>query len=260
MGFFDIKKLKEMLAAYSPPIYTIKTIRNEKGVDGRLVSYMEKNCHLAEQYKVLRTNLYSLSQEKPLKTIVVTSSQAGEGKTVTSCNMAYALSLDTEKKTLLIDADLRRPTVHTIFGLQRKPGFVDILNGDADIESLIEKPALDNLFIITAGTIKTNPSEILSSNRIKVLIDNLRTRFDYVIFDTPPVLNVTDATILGSLCDGIIFVVRAGVTQKAMIEEAFNMLAGAQAKPRACILTGAYIQTYQYYSKYRYYYQHPYGK
>ncbi|MDD5174099.1 MAG: CpsD/CapB family tyrosine-protein kinase [Candidatus Omnitrophota bacterium] len=260
MKFPDFSKLKEILDTYSAPIYVIKTLRNEKGVDGRLVSYMEKNCHLAEQYKVLRTNLYSLSSEKPIKTIVVTSTQASEGKTVTSCNMAYALSLDTEKKTLLMDADFRRPSTHTIFGLQRKPGFADVLSGEADIESLIEKPALDNLFVVPAGTIKVNPSEILSSTRMKVLIDKLRARFDYIIFDTPPVLNVTDATILGSFCDAVLFVVRAGVTQKAMIEEAFNMLAGAQAKPRACILTGAYVQTYQYYSKYRYYYQHPYGK
>lgn len=250
-----LEKIKHIARSANPPHYVIKKARSDDGIDGRIVSYVDRSSYISEQYKVLRTNLYSLSIEKPIKTITITSSQPQEGKTVTSCNLAHTLSLDAEKKVLLIDADMRRPAVHEYFNIQRKPGLSDVLNNEISVAAFTAKPVLGKLYVIPAGSTKSSPSEFLSSTKIKSLIDSLKDGFDYIIFDTPPVLNVTDASILGSFCDAVLFVVKAGVTQKRVIEEAFNMLSEAQAKPRSCILTNVHflLDTYYYYYKYKYY-------
>lgn len=255
-----INIIKKIISDYAPPIYVAKKKKTEDGVDGRIASYCDRDSLLAEQYKVLRTNLYSLSPQAPLKTIMITSTQSQEGKTITACNLAFTLSLDAEKKIILIDSDLRRPAVHRMFGLQRKPGFSDVLGDKADVRHFLEKPARENLYIIPSGAIAAQPSELLSSTKIRDIIEKLKSKFNYIIFDTPPVINVTDASILGSICDGVILVVRYGVTPKDMIEEAFTMLHHAQAKPKACILTDVSIPPYYYYlSKYKYYYKYRYS-
>ena len=252
--------LKKLKNSYTPSVYVIRQAKTEDGVDGSLVSYADEHSYLAEQYKVIRTNLYSLSPEKPFKTVVITSAQSQEGKTVTSCNLSYTLSLDTEKKILLLDADFRRPSVHKVLGIQRKPGFTNILNDEVSLEQFIKKPAVGNLYVIPSGSVVTNTAELLSSKKMRELIDMLKLKFDYLVFDTPPVINVTDSSILGSLCDCVIMIVRAGVTPKSMVEEAYTMLRHAQAKPKACILTDTSIPVYYYYlSRYKYYYNYRYG-
>lgn len=252
--FRPLTWINKLIRAYHPPTYVVNTLRTEDSIDGRLVSCVDKSSYIAEQYKVLRTNLYSLSPDKPYKTILITSSQPTEGKTVTSCNLAYTLSLDKEKKILLVDADMRKPHVHNIFGIDRKPGFGDILHDRVDIEDFLKKPCLGDLYIIPAGEAMNSSSEILSSAKIKTVLDALKARFDYIIFDSPPVLNVTDASILGSLCDAVIFAIKAGMTQKSAIEEAFHMLSEAQAKPKACVLTNVKFTLDTYYAyKYKYY-------
>lgn len=253
---FDFNNI---LKYFSTPTYVIKEAKSEKGIDGKLISYVDKESYIAEQYKTLRTNLYSLSPEKPIKTIVITSSQSGEGKTTTCCNLAYTISLDKEKKCILVDSDLRKPDIHHFFGIPRKPGFSDLLADSVDIKYFTEKPALDNLYVIPAGTYIKNASEIFVSTKIKNIIEKIRSQFDYVIFDTPPALNVTDSSILGSLCDGVLLVVKAGITQKTVVEETFNLLRDAQAKPIAAILTNHHLPAYNYY-KYKYYYKYPYTK
>ena len=155
MKFFNLKQFQhELLAVINPSDSVIPQGRTEEGVDGRIVACSDRSSYIAEQYKVLRTNLYSLSPENPIKTLIITSPQPEEGKTITSCNLAVTLSLDTEKKVLLIDSDLRKPTIHNIFNLQRKPGFSDILSSvNTDIDTFIKKPTVGNLYIIPAGTI-----------------------------------------------------------------------------------------------------------
>ncbi|MBN1353362.1 MAG: CpsD/CapB family tyrosine-protein kinase [Candidatus Omnitrophica bacterium] len=252
--------LKKIDKFFTPPVYVMSKKGDDAKADARLVTYYDKYSYVTEQYKVLRTNLYSLSPQSPIKTIVITSTQAQEGKSVTSCNLAYALSLDSDKKVLLVDADFRKPAVHKVFKIPRKPGFIEVFKGEADIENFIKKPVLDNLYIITSGTIISNPSEFLSSLKMKNYIERLKEKFDYIIFDTPPVINVTDSSILGAMCDCLLMVVRMGVTPKNMVEEAVTMLKHAQAKPKACILTGASIPFYYYYmGRYKYYYHYRYG-
>lgn len=257
---FSMESIRKQLKRYAPPIYVVKQTVGEDGVDGRIVSYVDKMSHIAEQYKVLRTNLISLSPVKPVSTIVITSSHAWEGKTVTSCNLAVTLSLDKEKKTLLVDADLRKPGVHSMFGLSREPGFSDVLSDFIGVEKFLAKPAIENLYVIPAGSLVDDPSELLSLGKVETLLNRLKSEFDYIILDTPPVLEFTDASILGSFCDAVILAIKAGSTQKEAIEEAFNLLEEAKAKPKACILTNVQVALDAHYYFYKYKSAAPAGK
>lgn len=252
--FNDLRKIIEEI---SSPSYVITKPKSEDGIDGRIVAYVDKTSQIAEQYRILRTNLYSISTEKPVKTIVITSSQSGEGKTTTSCNLAMTLSWDTKKKILLLDGDLRKPEVHALFNLPRKPGLSDLILEKCETADLTAKPSIGNLYVIPSGSTITNPAEVLSYPRFKALIAEFKARFDYVIFDTPPTLTVADSTIIGSLCDGVIFVVKSEVTSKDIVTETFHLLKNAQAKPIACVLTNFHAP-FHYYFKYKSYYNYLY--
>lgn len=247
------KKLQKAISRSFPRTYVLKTERSPEGIDGRLFSYTDSYSVISEQYRVLRTHLYNLSPVKPLRSILITSSQDQEGKSTTAANLAYTLSLDTRKKTILIDADFRKPTIHKFFSISKEPGFTDIILGKAAIEDFTEKPVIGGLHIIPSGSPVPNPSEIMASPQIKETIDKLTVKFDFVIFDSPPVLHVADASILGSLCDGVLLVVKSEMTQKSMIYDAFNALKAAHAKPKACIITNYNVwpSDYIYYRSYK---------
>lgn len=245
--------LKRIIETISPPTYIIKNPKSKDEIDGHVVACADKDSYVAEQYKVLRTGLYSLSVEKPVKAIAITSSQSGEGKTTTCCNLAVTLAMDAEKKILLIDSDLRKPELHRLLKLPRKPGLSDILIDKADVRDFLKKPAIENLYVIPSGNIVSSAAELLRYAKLKKLISELKEEFDYIIFDTPPALNVTDSSIVGSICDGLIMVVKAEVTQKSMIEEAFSILKNAQAQPIAFILTNFRVPPYYAYKYKRYY-------
>jgi len=252
--FNDIRKIIEEVFS---PSYVITKPKSEEGVDGRIVAYVDKTSQISEQYRILRTNLYSISTEKPIKVIAITSSQSEEGKTTTACNLAITLSWDTEKKIVLLDGDLRKPEVHTLFNLPRKPGLSDILLEKCEVADLTVKPAIGNLYVIPSGSTITNPAEALSYPRFKALIAELKVRFDYVIFDTPPTLSVADSSIIGSLCDGVILIVKSEVTSKDIVGESFNLLKSTNAKPIACVLTNFHAP-FHYYFKYKSYYNYLY--
>jgi len=250
-----LRNLQKIYKKLSSPEYLIEEGRNKEGIDGHIVSFVDKGSYIAEQFKILRNNIFSLSLEKPFQTIAITSSQLEEGKTVIACNIAVTLSQDTEKKTILVDADLRKPRVHSMFNLSHKPGITDILQGDAPLEYFLRNPSIGNLYIIPSGNPVSNPSDILSPAKMKALLEQLKARFDYIILDTPPALNVADAGIVGALCDAVFLVVRAGSTPKTIIEEGFNSLKAVQAKPKACILNDVLSSPLNYYqTRYKKYY------
>ena len=248
-----LDSLKKLLESINPPTYVVKKPRDKDDIDGRVLAYTDKTSYIAEQYRVLRTSLYSLAYEKTIKTLTITSSQSGEGKTVTCCNLAMTLALDTEKKILLIDSDLRKPHLHRLLKVERKPGLSDVITGKTDIKRFTAKPAIGNLYVIPSGTTVPNPAELLRYARLKKIITDLKQEFDYIIFDTPPTLNVTDSSVIGSMCDAVILVVKAEMTQKSMIEEAFSILKNAQAKPLGCILVSFHVPVYYAYRYKRYY-------
>jgi protein-tyrosine kinase len=253
---FSLQNIVKMISRYTASGYALNTIKTPEGVDGRVVSFAESASYVAEQYKSLRTNFYSICGTKKMKSAVITSSQPGEGKTITTANLAFTISMDMEKKVVAIDADLRKPNLHKVFGLDQGPGLSDILTHKVSIDSITEKPAFGNLYMIPAGHTVEDPSGVLVSTKITNLISELKKKFDYIIFDTPPAFHVTDASILGNLCDGVFLVVRAEHTQKNIIEETCNILKEAQAKPVATILT--FHNRSMHYGKS--YYSYPYTK
>ena len=166
----------------------------------------------AEQFRTLRARLYRLREKRAFRTLLFTSSQAGEGKSFVSLNLARAIVHQHERHALLIDADLRAPKLHVSLGAPSSPGLSDYLRGEADEFSIIQAGSAENLFFIPAGKPVSNPTELLASKRAKSLFERLNPLFDWVIVDTSPVLPVSDASVLAPMCDGVILVVGAGRT------------------------------------------------
>jgi len=165
-----------------------------------------------EQFRTLRSRLYRLREKQPMRTLLVTSTLPGEGKTFVALNLAQAIAHQHERRVLLIDADLRAAMLHVAMGAPAAPGLSDCLQGEADEFSIIQANPQDNLFFIPAGRSVSNPAELLSNSRLKGLLDRIAPVFDWIIVDSPPVLPVSDANVLAGLCDGVLFVVRAGST------------------------------------------------
>lgn len=251
-------KKNALLDEMSVISYVTKPYIEGNGIDPRVVTLNDPKSHISEQYRSIRTNITSLSPEKPVQAFVVTSSLRGEGKTVTAANLAMAFSQEVEKKTVLIDADLRKPNIHRIYNVKKEPGLSDILSGKVEIDRFLEQPSAEELYIIPSGKTPANPSELVGSTRMKEMIGRLREKFDWIIFDMAPILAVTDAGVLGSLVDGSIIVVKSGRTQAVDVERSYSLLLEANANPMASILTGVvtYIPYYLY--RYRYIYSHQY--
>jgi protein-tyrosine kinase len=166
----------------------------------------------AEQFRTLRSRLDRLRRERHLRTLLVTSTVPAEGKTFVTLNLGQAIACQHERRALLIDADLRASSLHVPLGAPSSPGLADFLRGEADEFSIIQADAQNNLFFIPAGRPVPNPAELLSNMRLRGLLDQLGPAFDWVILDAPPALPVADAGVLAGLCDGVLFVVRAGST------------------------------------------------
>ena len=251
-------KKSSLLDEISVLSYVTKPRRDQHEIDPRVVTATDVQSHIAEQYRSIRTNISSLSPEKPVRSFLITSSLRGEGKTISACNLATAFSQEVDKKTILVDADMRKSNIHRVFGLKKEPGLSELLTGKADLDDFIKKPVVENLYIISGGKAPANPVELLGSKRMKQMHERLREEFDWVIFDIAPILAVTDAGVLGSILDGSIMVVKAGKTQAVDVERAYSLLLEANAQPIGSILTGVitYIPYYLY--RYRYMYSHHY--
>lgn len=182
----------------------------------------EPKAIASEAYKSLRTNIQYSSYDEKIQVILVTSSQPQEGKSTTSGNLALSLAQDG-KRVVLIDCDLRKPSVHKKFGISNATGLSEVILGRKGLlESMHEyKPTLD---ILTSGKIPPNPSEMLGSENMRRLIKELKEHYDYVVLDTPPVLAVTDSQILATRVDGVVFVVKANHTKKDLIIQAKKQL------------------------------------
>jgi capsular exopolysaccharide synthesis family protein len=244
------------------PQYVLPNELPESGVHPSIVCYVDHESFLNEQYKSMCVKINGLStRSKHIKTCLITSCQPEEGKTTTCCNVAYSFAAVNKLSTVLIDADLRRPKIHELWGIAEAPGLTDYLNGDIALDQLLAAPFVDGLHIIPAGSPVEDPSSLLSSPLLEEMFRTLRRKYDRVIVDAPPVLRAADASTIGKLCDAVIFVVRAGATPANMIEEAFGVLAGTPAAPKACILTCASSSPdYFSYLTNQHYRRHFYGK
>ena len=201
---------------------------------------------VSEAYRALRTSLL-LSSADELRVVAVTSSEAGEGKTATSVNLAVVMA-QLGKRVLIIDSDLRKPRVHQVFKLSNRLGLVSALTGSVKPEEMFLRTEIPNLFATPSGPIPPNPSELLASHRMRELIQVVRGAFDFVVIDTPPVLAVTDSTLVGSICDGIILCLRARSVVREDARASRERLRLADVRVLGTVLN-RYLQTHGNYGK-----------
>ncbi|WP_035291771.1 CpsD/CapB family tyrosine-protein kinase [Clostridium sp. KNHs214] len=205
----------------------------------------------AEAYRTLRTNIQYASFDKELRRILVTSSGPGEGKSTTAANLALSIA-ETGKSVLLIDCDLRKPSVHKKFKISNEKGVTNFLLGEVTFEQAT-KVYKNKLFIMTAGTIPPNPAEMLSSNKLKNFLKKVSDQFDMVIIDSPPVMAVTDAQILSTITDGVILVITSAQTEKAMAIKAKESLKKVNANILGVVLNRIKEENGKSYGYYYYY-------
>ena len=233
-----------------------KGTRNEiELISTRLVTQFVPRSPVAEAYRTVRTNLSFSRPDNPPRTILVTSAVPQEGKTTTTANLAITLA-QMGGKTLIVDSDLRRPAIKKVFNLEAKDGLTDYLIGKGALDALIRTTDIPNLYILPAGQIPPNPSEVLGSQRMKELVAELSRRFEMVFFDSPPVVAVTDAAVLSRYTDGVVLVVQSGATDREAVARAKTLLGNVQANLLGLVLNNIRIEsTYGSYH-YRYYYHY----
>ena len=216
-----------------------------------IISYNDPKSVISEQYRAIRTNIEYSNVDQNTKTILVTSSDKNEGKTTTVSNLAVSFA-NLNKKVLLIDCDLRNPSIHKMFRLNNIYGLTDILAKDRAVDKCIQKTELENLYVLTAGSTPPNPAEILSSEKMKNLIEDLKNIYDYIFIDTPPIGLVTDAGVLSSFIDGVVLVVKSESVEKKYLEETKKKLDAVDARILGAILNSykSEQKDYNYYSYY----------
>jgi polysaccharide biosynthesis transport protein len=224
------------------------------------VTQIRPQSQMAESYRALRTSLLLSNLGAPPKVIMVTSARPQEGKTTTSINTAIVLA-QKGVRVLLVDADLRRPSVHKALGMGPRSGLSNVLTGSATLQQTITtSPILPNLLIIPAGTPPPNPAELLASSNMRDLIAELRQQFDHIVIDTPPTLSVTDAVVLSPRADATILVIRSGHTTKQALRRARDILTQVNAHVAGVLLNAVdltspdYYYYYEYQGKYSQYY------
>jgi len=203
---------------------------------------------IAEQYRRLRNSIQALNPDGAPRTVVITSSQRGEGKTVGLLNLALAMAEMPRVKVLCVDADLYRPALESYLQLPRRQGLTELLRGKVHMDQAIRPTSCEGLSILGAGELPRNSSKLLGSDRIKSVLHSLKQRFDYVLIDTPPALAITDASLLGAAADGILMVVRLGSTPRHLVEQTHNLLENLGGNVLGTCLTGLPLDdaAYQY--------------
>jgi capsular exopolysaccharide synthesis family protein len=226
---------------------------------GRLAELVTLTDHspATEAYKAMRTNLLFSSIDQEIKTIVVTSASPGEGKSRTAANLAVALA-QAGHRTVIIDADFRRPTQHRIFGRVRNVGLANmILHDQPEAELVVPVPEVPNLWVLTSGPIPPNPSELLGSSSMRAVLSQLRQAFTYVIVDTPPVNAVTDPIVLATSADGVILVIEQRRTTYPSLVRAKRVLDRVNVTTLGAVMNKLRAAGGDYYE---YYPSHHYGR
>ncbi len=210
----------------------------EKGpLESHLISFHSPLSPVAEEYRQLRVSMLFRQPDQQLRTLLVTSPVPQEGKSTTACNLAITFA-HAESRVLLVDADMRKPAVHSLFGLRKEPGLADILAGRAIPAEAIQRSPVQGLSILCSGTIPLNPAEILGGRRSWEFVEQIKASYDLVLFDSPPLLAVTDAAILSLLMDSVLLVVRAGKTRLSSLEHAVETLQNAGKTATGVVLNG----------------------
>ena len=202
----------------------------------------------AENYRSLRTNIQYSSIDKQVKTLVVTSSNAGEGKSTVAGNLAYTF-FQSGKRVLIIDCDLRKPSLHRKFNVSNEVGLTDVLVGTSELNKVMKKID-DNLYLLTTGTLPPNPAEIIGSNTMEKFLDECKINFDYIILDTPPILPVTDSKLLAIKADATVLVVRSEISKSKHVSQAYKELEKVNANVIGTILNDVEMRSEKLYYDY----------
>lgn len=215
----------------------------------QLIDYTKPISPVMEQYRLIRNNIHFSSVDKIIQSIVVTSAEAGDGKSTTAANLAIVLS-QKGKKVLLVDVDLRKPTVHYAFSTSNLDGITSVLTKDSSLGMAITNTTIPNLDILTSGPIPPNPSELLDSQAMDGIMRDLKEDYEYVIYDSPPILAVTDSQTIASKCDGVVMVIASGKTQKDRAIKAKDLLEKAGSKMLGVVINRVEEKKNEYYGHY----------
>ncbi|KPJ54334.1 hypothetical protein AMJ39_00920 [candidate division TA06 bacterium DG_24] len=230
------------------------------GMDERFIVHQGSKSPVSEAYRSLRTSLQFVNLDAPPRSLLVTSALPREGKSTIATNLGVAIAI-SGRKVILVESDLRRPVLHETFGVEKIPGITDVLLGEVDVSTAARPTGVENLYVLTSGSIPPNPSELLGSEKMRQLLEKLKQEFDAVILDSPPVLAVTDAVVLGSEVDSVILVVELGRTPRDAALRARQILQGARGNVCGVVVNMvpsdgfgySYYHYYHYYRYYRYY-------
>ncbi len=209
-----------------------------KRIDAQLVTYDYSPTPIGEAYRALRTKIMFSKSLGKIRTLVVTSFAPGDGKSFTSSNLAITFA-QHKTRILLVDADLRRGVQHNTFSVSKEPGFSNYLMGVASLESIVQETHVPNLFLVSCGSMIPNPSELLGSLRLKRFIDEVKRRFDFIMFDTPPLNAATDSVVLGTQVDGLLIIARAEATNRNIAKQKLDLFENVPVNIVGVVLNGA---------------------
>ncbi|WP_439443086.1 CpsD/CapB family tyrosine-protein kinase [Listeria aquatica] len=212
----------------------------------QLITYRNPTSPVSEQFKTIRTSIDFSAVDSAFQTILVTSPEAGSGKSTIAANLAIVYA-QQGKKILLIDGDLRKPTVHKTFFKNMYCGLSNVLTDQIELNQACQKTEIDNLSVLTSGAIPPNPNEMLSSNKMTAMLEELKREYDLIIVDTPPVTIVSDALVIAQEIDGVILTVRYGVTLKERIKQAVEQINMTRTPIIGTVLNGVSEKKSNYY-------------
>jgi capsular exopolysaccharide synthesis family protein len=211
-------------AATAPALEPPEVTTAAPTLDARLVAALAPQSAPAERYRLLRTRVKRAENGRSIRTIVVTSPAKGDGKSLTAANLALTMAQEFSQRVLLLDADLRRPSLAQFFGIAESPGLSDVLIGGTDVERTLVHLPDQHLTVLPAGSPAAQPAELLGSSAMRRVLELLRGRFDRILIDMPPVAPLADVHVISPMIDGLLMVVRAGITPKPAIERALSGL------------------------------------
>ncbi|TMU84147.1 CpsD/CapB family tyrosine-protein kinase [Bacillus sp. BHET2] len=215
----------------------------------KLVTITAPKSPISEQYKTIRTNINFSSVDREMRSIMITSSGPGEGKSTTAANLAVVFA-QQGKSVLLVDADMRKPTAHYTFNVQNTHGLTTVLTRQKSLREVVNTTEVDHLDLLTCGPVPPNPAELLSSRSMEEFLVDVYADYEMVIFDTPPVLAVTDAQVLSNQCHGSILVVSSGTTEIEAAQKGKELLQTGKGKLLGVILNNREVKDTNYYYYY----------
>ena len=261
---FEALRKAEKEKTQEPLEEVSRSTYDDSVLDTKLVSFFQPGSIVAEQFRKLRTDLFRPSLQNPPKTILVTSAFSGEGKSLIAINLAISISIELHSHALLVDCDLRNPTLTRWFGMHDSKGLSDYLLGKAELPELLVNTQVDKLSLLCGGSSQDNPVELIGSKRMEALVQELKSRYDdrYIILDSSPVLATTEPNVLDKMVDGILLVVRAGETPRDSVQQAVKLL--KTEKIIGVVLNDMEFKSSGLHSRYfgtnRYYYDYHYAK